>query len=89
MAKLKKLPKGCGYMGYEYGGGYLDSECFGKQLYDLDACDDEQNLFEPCEDIPCPVCRPKDYIKHYSKRRYDAVMDDFRIREPKLAAKLK
>jgi len=50
----------CNYQGYEFGAGsYPDSVCIDGKLYDADDCDDEGNLYEPGEDIPCPMCDPK------------------------------
>lgn len=66
MAKKKpeipQLPKGCGYMGREFGASYLDSECFGGQLYDLDNCDEPGTLNEPMEYLPCPQCRHEEWL---------------------------
>ena len=58
----------CEYQGYEFGAHYLDSVCIDGQLYDADNCDDQGNLYEPMEDIPCPVCRPKDSIVWWTDR---------------------
>ena len=56
----KKLPPGCGYMGKDFGAPYIDSQCFGGKLYDLD--DGEDGLInEPCEYIPCPQCKPAEH----------------------------
>jgi hypothetical protein len=33
--------------------------CLGGRLFDADACDDSGNLYEPTEDIPCPICHPR------------------------------
>ncbi len=52
----ERLPDGCGYEGYEFGATYLDSQCFGGRLYDMDNCDGEGNLYEPGAYIPCPQC---------------------------------
>lgn len=59
---------GCDYQGYEFGAGsYPDSICIGGRLFDADNCDEEQNLFEPLEDIPCPICRKRDAIRYWSR----------------------
>jgi hypothetical protein len=55
---VKTLPAGCGYQGYEFGASYPDSICCGGRLYDADRCDNEGNLYEPTDDIPCPMCHP-------------------------------
>jgi hypothetical protein len=66
---VTELPAGCGYQGYEYGARtYPDSICFGGRLYDADACDDKGNLYEPPEDIPCPMCDPKGAVEYWTQR---------------------
>jgi hypothetical protein len=60
----KKL--GCRYQGFEFGAGYVDSVCIKGQLFDADNCDDKGNLYEPMDYIPCPICRPGQYRKHYT-----------------------
>lgn len=47
----------CDYQGYEFGANYPDSVCIDGRLYDADNCDNDGNLYQPEEDIPCPVCR--------------------------------
>lgn len=60
---------GCGYQGYEFGAGtYPDSLCVEGRLFDADDCDDQGRLYEPIEDIPCPVCAPADAIDYWTKR---------------------
>lgn len=65
-----KLPDGCGYTGIHFGANYVDAECFGGRLYDLDDGDEDDNgdtvLYEPDEYIPCPQCRP-DEFKEWKK----------------------
>ena len=57
-AEKKEWPQGCGYQGYEYGAAYPDSLCLGGMLFDADNCDNDGNLYEPTESIPCPMCHP-------------------------------
>lgn len=45
----------CGYQGYEFGGGYLDSVCLDGLLYDADSGDDD-GLLTVGGEIPCPRC---------------------------------
>lgn len=60
---------GCGYQGYEFGAGsYPDSVCMEGRLWDADDCDDDHRLYEPAEDIPCPVCRPADAIDYWARQ---------------------
>lgn len=66
---MKNLPEGCGYQGYEFGAGhYPDSLCCGGRLYDADNCDGKGNLYEPAEEIPCPMCREKEAIAYWAER---------------------
>lgn len=64
----KCLPEGCGYQGYEFGAAYPDSLCCGGRLYDADNCDGNGNLYEPAEDIPCPMCREQEAIDYWADR---------------------
>lgn len=67
--EVPQLPAGCGYQGYEFGAGrYPDSQCFGGRLYDMDNCDNDGNIYDPLDDIPCPMCRPKTAIAYYKRR---------------------
>lgn len=65
---MEMLPAGCGYQGYEFGASYPDSECFGGRLYDMDNCDGNGNLYEPAEEIPCPMCHPKKAVEYWTNR---------------------
>jgi len=58
----------CNYQGYEFGASYPDSVCIDGKLYDADNCDDKGNLYEPDEDVPCPMCRPADAVKYHIHR---------------------
>jgi hypothetical protein len=64
---IPELPSGCGYQGYEFGASYPDSQCFGGQLYDMDACEGGL-LFAPTDYILCPMCRPKEAIAQYKEQ---------------------
>ena len=60
---------GCDYQGYEFGAGsYPDSVCVEGALFDADNCDNEGNLYEPAEDIPCPICRRAEAIRYWTNR---------------------
>ena len=61
----------CEYQGHEFGAHYPDSVCIDGQLFDADDCDDQGNLYEPTEFIPCPMCSPKDAIEWW-KNRFDS-----------------
>lgn len=59
----------CNYQGYEFGAGsYPDSVCIDGKLFDADNCDGEGNLYEPGEDIPCPMCDPRGAVKYWTER---------------------
>lgn len=60
------LPDGCGYMGYEFGAGYIDSQCFGGRLYDLDNCDGDM-LYEPGDYLPCPKCQMEEWFEKHAE----------------------
>lgn len=57
--KTDAHPGTCGYTGYEFGGGYLDSVCIDGYLWDLDSGDDD-GLLTIGGDRPCPKCNPED-----------------------------
>ena len=65
---MKMLPAGCGYQGYEFGAKYPDSQCFGGRLYDMDNCDDNGNIYDPMDDIPCPMCHPRKAVQYWANR---------------------
>lgn len=59
----------CSYQGYEFGAGsYPDSVCVKGRLFDADNCDDKGRLYEPVEEIPCPICRRADAIEWWTNR---------------------
>jgi len=66
---MEQLPEGCGYRGYEFGAvSYPDSLCCGRKLYDADNCDNDGTLFDPMEDIPCPMCRQQDAVEYWQRQ---------------------
>jgi hypothetical protein len=56
----------CGYQGYEFGAGYLDSTCIDGWLYDADNCDADGNLYGNEGDHPCPGCQPLVAMQRYA-----------------------
>ena len=64
----KQWPEGCGYQGYEFGASYPDSMCLGGRLFDADNCDGNGNLYEPTEDVPCPMCNEAGAIEYWAQR---------------------
>lgn len=65
---MTPLSIGCDYQGFEFGAGYLDSVCVKGRLFDADNCDNHGNLYEPVEDIPCPICRRADAVAYWTRR---------------------
>jgi hypothetical protein len=60
---------GCDYQGYEFGAGsYPDSVCVDGFLFDADNCDGNCNLYEPIEEIPCPICQRAAAIEWWTGR---------------------
>lgn len=72
----KQLLAGCGYQGYEFGAAYPDSICVGGRLYDADDCDSHGNLYEPTEEIPCPMCHSRNAIKYWAEQNRNEGMDE-------------
>ena len=72
---MRQLPAGCGYQGYEFGAAYPDSLCCGGRLYDCDDCDDKGNLYEPAENIPCPMCHPRKAVEYYIQQNISSGVD--------------
>jgi len=59
----------CSYQGYEFGAGrYPDSVCIDGRLYDADNCDGDGNLYEPMEEIPCPICSREKAIAYWTEQ---------------------
>lgn len=71
----------CQYQGYEFGGGYLDSMCIDGRLFDADNCDENGNLYEPMEDIPCPMCHPKKAMGYWVERFEGSGVEESRAKD--------
>lgn len=65
-----------------FGASYPDARCIDGRLYDLDYCDDNGNLYEPGEFVPCPFCRPKEFMesKDMTQEEYDEYMNELKAR---------
>lgn len=48
-----------------FGANYPDATCINGYLYDLDYCDENGNLYEPSEKIPCPFCNKEEFFSHF------------------------
>lgn len=68
----------CDYQGYEFGASYPDSVCIDGKLFDADNCDGDGSLFDPGEDIPCPMCRPEDARRWWTRRMDGSYKDRHR-----------
>ncbi|OVZ93086.1 hypothetical protein CBW54_03135 [Yersinia kristensenii] len=58
----------CGYQGYEFGGGYLDSQCIDGFLWDMDSggVDSKGDTYlDFGGDVPCPDCNRKAWMAYY------------------------
>ena len=53
----------CDYMGCDFGANYIDAQCIDGRLWDLDNCDENQNLYEPTDYRPCPKCNSASYLE--------------------------
>ena len=58
----------CNYQGYEFGASYPDSVCIDGKLFDADNCDNDGNLYDPGEDIPCPMCDEAGAVEYWTER---------------------
>lgn len=48
-----------------FGARYPDATCIDGILHDLDKCDDNGDLYEPSEMIPCPFCQTEAHIDYF------------------------
>jgi uncharacterized protein YbaR (Trm112 family) len=80
MNEEKELPEGCGYMGNDFGGSYLDSQCFGGRLYDLDSGVPgyADGLSEEAEYMPCPQCNHRVWLE---KRKEETIEEGYMAAE--------
>lgn len=61
----------CDYLGYEFGAGrYPDSYCVDGSLHDA------ESDYLSDEDIPCPICRPRDAVAWWACRNRCSGADD-------------
>lgn len=56
-----------------FGARYPDATCIDGILHDLDKCDDEGNLYEQGDNVPCPFCQTESFIEFH--------VDDFATAE--------
>ena len=53
----------CGYQGYDFGAGYLDSTCIDGYLWDADSCDEPGGGLIIGGEMACPSCNTKKYLE--------------------------
>ncbi len=53
----------CGYQGYEFGGGYLDSICIDGYLWDADSCDEPGGGLTHGGEWACPHCNTERFLE--------------------------
>lgn len=47
-----------------WGASYPDACCVDGKLQDLDYCDENGNLYDKGEDVPCPFCQTEEFIRY-------------------------
>lgn len=60
---MNKNNKLCPQFPY-WGASYPDACCVDGKLQDLDYCDENGNLYDKGEDVPCPFCRTEEFIEY-------------------------
>ena len=53
----------CNYEGRDYGAPYIDSQCIDGELWDLDKCDDNGQLYSVGNNLICPQCKGRGYLR--------------------------
>ena len=61
----------CGYQGYEFGAGYLDSLCCDGFLWDADSCDEPGGGLTHGGEIPCPRCNTIAFLEDAQREAAD------------------
>ena len=46
-----------------FGASYPDATCIDGQLYDLDRCGSDGQLYEMNEYVPCPFCNQEEFLQ--------------------------
>lgn len=59
-----------------WGASYPDACCIGGKLYDLDYCDENSNLYDKCETVPCPFCKTEEFIEYDHFGKVDEICDE-------------
>nr|DAQ58954.1 MAG TPA: restriction alleviation protein [Caudoviricetes sp.] len=68
-----------------WGASYPDACCVNGELQDLDYCDENGNLYDKGEGVPCPFCRTEEFIEYdpFSKEDefYEGIEDEDKAKE--------
>lgn len=59
-----------------FGAAYPDARCIGGYLYDLDDCNENGNLIERGNDIPCPFCSTDEFVKYDPFSKLDEFIEN-------------
>lgn len=59
---MNEAKKACPEFPY-WGASYPDVRCVNGTLQDLDYCDENGNLYDKGEGVPCPFCRTEEFIE--------------------------
>lgn len=55
-----------------WGASYPDACCVNGVLQDLDYCDENGNLYDKGEHVPCPFCKTEEFIEDEDKAKEKA-----------------
>lgn len=64
----------CDYEGKDYGAPYIDSQCIDGELWDLDKCDENVNLYSTGDNLTCPKCKGMEYVR-IGKKKSGRILD--------------
>lgn len=59
-----------------FGAAYPDARCIGGYLYDLDDCNENGNLIERGNYIPCPFCNTEEFVKYDPFSKLDKFIEN-------------
>lgn len=68
-----------------WGASYPDACCVDGKLQDLDYCDENGNLYDKGEDVPCPFCQTEEFIRYdpffKEDEFYEGIEDEDKAKE--------
>lgn len=59
-----------------FGATYPDARCVGGYLYDMDDCNENGNLIERGNDIPCPFCNTEEFVEYDPFSKLDEFIEN-------------